>query len=117
MNRRDFLATLLAIGGAAVIPFKTIEAASEVAIDLAWAALQREPKLFYVNDWGVLSTLPGVEGVHMDVCRGELFRLGIVPESAAELTQYISTNSCLEGQIETCFDYSDVKYEDDCTPE
>jgi len=114
MNRRDFLTTLLAIGGSAVIPFKAIEAASAVAIDQAWDALQVEPKLFYVNDWGAISTLPGVEGVHFDVSREELLGLGDAPESAADLIEYIRTTSGLENEIENCFDLSDIKYDDDC---
>lgn len=111
MNRRDFLTTLLAIGGAATIPFKAVANASDAAIDQAWAALQLEPKVFYVDDWGRLSTLPGVEGVHIDVSRRELLALENPPESAGELIEYIRTTwaSGLEREIETCFDYSGVK--------
>ena len=114
MNRRDFLTTLLAIGGAAVIPFKAVDAASEVAIDQAWAALLLEPKLFYVNDWGALSTLPGVEGVNYYVSRGELLEVGDAPETSAELAEYIRTTWGLEEEIETCFEYSGVKYAEAC---
>jgi hypothetical protein len=114
MNRRDFLTTLLAIGGAAVIPFKTIEAASPVAIDQAWTALQLEPKLFYVNEWGALSTRIGVEGVHFDVSRAELLELAEVPESAIELVEYIQTTSRLDHVIVRRFEYSDVNNAEDC---
>lgn len=114
MNRRDFLTTLLAIGGAAVIPFKTIEAASSVAIDQAWEALQLVPKQFYVNEWGAISTRFGIEGVDFDVSRAELLELEDAPESAAELAQYIRTTGGLEDVINKCFDRSDIKYAEDC---
>jgi len=114
MNRREFLQTLIAIGGAAVIPFKDVEALSDAVIDQAWAALELEPKLFYVDDWGRISTSPGIEGVHFDLTRGELLKLAEVPESATELAEYIRENSQLEDLIATCFDRSDIKYEDDC---
>lgn len=115
MNRRDFLATLLAIGGSAVIPFKTIEAASAVAIDQAWDALQLEPKVFYVNNWDAISTLSGVEGIDFEVTRAELLRLKDAPDSAAELAEYIRKTSNLEDVIDTCFDHSDIKFEEDCS--
>ena len=115
MNRRDFLTTLLAIGGAAVIPFKAVEAASDAAVDQAWSALQLEPKVFYVDDWGRLSTLPGVEGVHIDLSRRELLALDEPPETPAELAEYIRTTWGLEDEIETCFNYSDVKDDEECT--
>lgn len=109
MNRRDFLTALLAIGGAAAVPFRSVEAASDAAVDQAWEALQLAPKVFYVDDWGAISTQPGVEGVHFDLSRRELLALDNPPESAAELAKYIRTTWGLEEEIETCFDYSGVK--------
>ena len=37
MNRRDFLTALLAIGGAAAVPFNSAEAASDAPLDQAWS--------------------------------------------------------------------------------
>ena len=56
MNRRDFLKSLIALGGAVVVPLEALATASETMIDVAWQTAIDSPVTFYVNEWGALSS-------------------------------------------------------------
>ena len=56
MNRRDFLKSLAAIGGAIAIPFDAIAIAPDLVINQAWQAAIAAPVTFYVNEYGAIST-------------------------------------------------------------
>lgn len=56
MNRRDFLKSLLAIGGSVTLPLEAIETAPEEVIDQAWVTALKNPMTFFVGDSRDLST-------------------------------------------------------------
>lgn len=56
MNRREFLQSLLALGGGIALPREAIGSAPESVIDQVWQKALAEPLTFYVNEYGALST-------------------------------------------------------------
>ena len=56
MNRRDFLKSLLALGAGTVLPTRVTEAAISTDLTSAWKAARSNPFMFYINEWGALST-------------------------------------------------------------
>lgn len=59
MNRREFLKSLAALGTSLAIPLDAIAKASDSDIETAWRAVQTEPQIFYVGEYGTLSATPG----------------------------------------------------------
>lgn len=53
MNRREFLQTLLAITGSAVLPSPDLWAAPDEVINAVWEKVKLEPS-FYVSSWGTI---------------------------------------------------------------
>ena len=56
MNRRDFLQSLGALGVALAVPVETLARAPESEIDRTWQHLLDSPAIFYVNEYGALTT-------------------------------------------------------------
>lgn len=106
MNRREFLQSLAAIGTVLAVPASSLALAPEPVVDQAWDALLNDPKVFYVNEWGMISTRFGIEGVDVFVSRGELMRYPVPPSDAEELIEYIRFTGDLERRIE--FEFSDL---------
>lgn len=55
MDRRSFLKSLAALGGAIALPAGSIASAPEEIIEAAWRSALVEPVTFYVNEYGTLS--------------------------------------------------------------
>ena len=100
MNRREFLQSLAAIGAALAVPASAIATAPEPVIDQAWAALLKDPMVFYVNELGMLSSRTGIEGVDVYVTRGELLEYAEPPHQPEALIEYIRDLGGLERHIE-----------------
>ena len=113
MNRREFLQSLAAIGTALAIPASSLALAPEPVIDQAWDALLDDPKVFYVNEWGMTSTRWGIEGVDVLLSRGELMRYPAPPDDVGELIDYIQSAGGLERHIEWQFADIDPELFDD----
>jgi hypothetical protein len=113
MNRREFLQSLAAIGTALAIPASSLAQAPEPVIDHTWNALLNDPKVFYVNDWGMLSTRWGIEGVDVFVSRGELMHYPVPPSDGEELKDYIHDTGDLERHIDNHFSDLDPEQFDD----
>jgi hypothetical protein len=119
MNRREFLKTLIAIGGAVSLPLEALEHAPESVIDAAWTEAQADPRVFYVNAWGALSDRPGLEGFDFVQDRRDLFRLGDTPSPGQALVAFIESNSDLDDVAYKAFedfscDYWRIHGDDDC---
>lgn len=101
MNRREFLKSLAAIGTAiSISPAQLAQAAPE-EIDQAWAALLKEPRTFYVGDGGTLTSFFDAD---CPTWQQDLFGLGDVPTSQAELVPYIESVRRLEDYIGNLFE-------------
>lgn len=55
MNRREFLLSLAALGGAAALPLESLAKATDTVVDELWAEALEHPVTFYINDYGALS--------------------------------------------------------------
>ena len=55
MDRRSFLKSLAALGGAIALPAGSIASAPEEIIEAAWRSALVEPVTFYVNEYGTIS--------------------------------------------------------------
>lgn len=58
MNRREFLLSLAALGGAIALPVEGIASAPDTVVDEIWARVLAEPVTIYVNEYGALSADP-----------------------------------------------------------
>jgi len=58
MNRREFLGSLLALGGSLCVPIEGVAVVSEDEINERWDRLLSSPVVFYVREFGTLTTDP-----------------------------------------------------------
>ncbi len=58
MNRRGFLKSLAALGAAFTIPLEALATAPDTVIDGVWPSTIDNPVVFYVRDYGALTTQP-----------------------------------------------------------
>ena len=58
MNRLDFLKSLAAIGAAFTLPLDAIATAPDSAIDRVWHDATASPVVFYVREYGAITTRP-----------------------------------------------------------
>lgn len=58
MNRRNFLKSLVVLGGAVALPFDALASTPETTIDAVWEKALSDPYVFYVRDYGTLTTDP-----------------------------------------------------------
>lgn len=58
MNRREFLQSVAALGTAFAIPLESLASAPESVIQDIWCAVSEDPFVFYVNEYGALSSDP-----------------------------------------------------------
>lgn len=56
MNRRQFLQSLAAFATSVALPLDSIASAPESVIDQIWATALDNPTIFYVNEYGALSS-------------------------------------------------------------
>ena len=56
MNRREFLQSIAAFATSVALPLDSIASAPESAIDQIWATALDSPTIFYVNEYGALSS-------------------------------------------------------------
>ena len=56
MNRREFLQSIAAFATSIALPLDSIASAPESAIDQIWATALENPTIFYVNEYGALSS-------------------------------------------------------------
>lgn len=56
MNRREFLQSIAAFATSVAIPLDVIASAPESVIDQVWKAVSDSPVMFYVNEYGALSS-------------------------------------------------------------
>ena len=56
MNRREFLQSIAAFATSIALPLDSIASAPESAIDQIWATALDNPAIFYVNEYGALSS-------------------------------------------------------------
>lgn len=89
MNRRAFLKSLLAIGGSACIP-SAVMAASDEVIEEAWQCVTESPVVFYVREYGTLTTDPTYDSFPSS--RRALYELDALPSDREALLSYIFDN-------------------------
>ena len=58
MNRREFLQSLAAFGAVLVVPIDALATAPENVIDAAWQSAVENPVVFYVREYGAITTEP-----------------------------------------------------------
>ena len=58
MNRRSFLKSLAAFCGAVTLPLEAFATVPDAVIDGAWRSTLDNPVVFYVRDYGALTTQP-----------------------------------------------------------
>lgn len=58
MNRRGFLRSLAAFCGAVTLPLEAFATAPDAAIDDAWQSTIDNPAVFYVREYGAITTEP-----------------------------------------------------------
>lgn len=90
MNRREFLQSLAALGGATLINLEALAAAPEALIETQWAAAVIEPTTFYVSSYGSLATSVGYD---YPASRRELYYLNAPGGSVDELID-AARNEC-----------------------
>ena len=56
MNRREFLQSIAAFATSITLPLDSIASAPESVIDQIWATALETPTIFYVNEYGALSS-------------------------------------------------------------
>ena len=56
MNRREFLQSIAAFATSVALPLDSIASAPESVIDQIWATALETPTIFYVNEYGALSS-------------------------------------------------------------
>jgi hypothetical protein len=56
MNRREFLQSIAAFATTVAIPFDILASAPESVIDQVWRAVSNDPIIFYVSEFGALSS-------------------------------------------------------------
>lgn len=109
MNRREFLKSLALIGGGLVISLDLLEAATEHAIDQAWAKQLEDPHVFYVLDSGLITTSP--EGIAIDVSsRAALLNLQL-PKTRKDLNTLEEQTAQIAGIIESMDGYNDYRWQ------
>ncbi len=108
MNRREFLQSLAAIGTALAIDPRALASASETEIEAAWAALSNEPRIFYVSEFGTISSSFGQE---YPTTRQQLLGLSAPGEGKEALISYLDDEAMAERHVESLFD--NAQYEGD----
>lgn len=99
MNRRDFLKSLILIGGSIAIPFETIASAPESVIEQAWQRAEEEPQLFYVLDSGLLTTEDGSDAIDVS-SRAALWGRSFI-KNREQLLAFADENGSVPGVIES----------------
>jgi hypothetical protein len=97
MNRRDFLKSLLAIGATVSIPFETIATAPESVIDQAWAEALQSPALFYVREYGAITTEPFYDS--FPDSRADFYNI-TAPTTLEEVKSLAESNHLARGVLE-----------------
>lgn len=97
MNRREFLASLLSLGGCFCLPIDGIAAASEQEISKTWEELLSSPVVFYVREFGTLTTDPTYDS--WPSSRGEVYAIQ-GPRTRADLDTLAIENQWVRGIIE-----------------
>jgi hypothetical protein len=101
MNRREFLKSLAAIGTSLAINPAALAEASTAEIDTAWQELIDEPRVFYVGEYGAISSSFGVD---YPTSRMDLLGLDYPPKDSKALVEYIESDSVIECQSDFLFE-------------
>ena len=108
MNRRDFLISLAALGGAVTLPLDGLAQAPDTVVDALWSQALEQPVTFYVNDYGALSA-DAVEGYPST--RKELLGYDDVG-SREELIALVEDDGHVESVIECEFSDTEAWFDD-----
>ncbi len=108
MNRREFLQSLAAIGTTLVIDPSALASATEPEIEAAWTALTEEPRIFYVSEFGTISSGFGPE---YPTTRQTLLDIPSPGKGREALIRYLEEEHMAERQVEHLFE--NAEYEGD----
>jgi hypothetical protein len=108
MNRREFLQSLAAIGTALAIDPTALASASEPEIEAAWVALSEEPRIFYVSEFGTLSSGFGPE---YPTTRQTLLDLPSPGKGREALIRYLEEEPMAERHVEHLFENAEYEGE------
>lgn len=101
MNRREFLQALAAIGTSLAIDPAALASASEPEIEAAWAALSEEPRIFYVSEFGTISSSFGLD---YPTSRQNLLGLPCPGKGKDALIGYLEDEAMAERHVEYLFE-------------
>ena len=108
MNRREFLISLAALGGAVALPLDGLAKTPDTVVDELWAQALEQPLTFYVNEYGALSA-DAVEGY--PTTRKELLGYDDVA-SREELIALVEDDGYVESVIECEFSDTGAWFDD-----
>ena len=102
MNRRDFLKSLAALGGAMAIPFEVLALAPASKISASWKAANLAPMVFSVDSYGTIS----VGDYEEPGSRAELYGIDAEWSTREELAECIRSEWQFESIAEDAFSNS-----------
>ncbi len=108
MNRREFLQSLAAIGTAIAIDPAALAKATEAEVEVAWQAVTNDPRIFYVSEYGTISSGFGPQ---YPTTRRELLGLPSPGAGRDELLEYLDLEAKAGQHVEFLFECA--QYDDD----